>query len=201
MTNQSDGKSDDSVLPTDVAFGWGLGTLGIAALFNAVNVLALNYMTNVLGIGAAVAGLMIAASKIYDAVTDPLMGVISDRVSHRLGRRRPFLLIGGGCLAVGALVLFSIPAIVPPEAVTWYMGFALIFYATAYTVYNVPYMAMPAEMTDSYHERTRLISYRVQNVAVANITANAAGPAVIASFASAAMGHAFLGMILAVVVL
>lgn len=188
-------------LPFEIAFGWGFGTLGVASLYNATNILALNYMTNVMGIGAALAGTLIAGSKLYDAVTDPLLGAISDRTKHRLGRRRPFLVWGGMLLAISALLVFGLPNIENKTLAAWYMGFALVFYATAYSIYNVPYIAMVAEMTDDFHERTRLMSFRVQNVSVANLVANSLGPLIIAWFGSAATGHQGLAVLLAVVIL
>jgi GPH family glycoside/pentoside/hexuronide:cation symporter len=188
-------------LPFEIAFGWGFGTLGVASLYNATNILALNYMTNVMGIGAGLAGLLIAGSKLYDAVADPVLGAISDRTHHRHGRRRPFLLWGGLLLAVSALLVFGLPHFDDKTAAAWYMGFALVFYATAYSIYNVPYIAMVAEITDDFHERTRLMSFRVQNVSGANILANSIGPLIIAGLGSAALGHQGLAVLLAVVIL
>lgn len=188
-------------LPFEIAFGWGFGTLGVASLYNATNILALNYMTSVMGIGAALAGALIAGSKIYDAFADPILGAISDRTQHKLGRRRPFLLWGGGLLAVSALLIFGLPNFENKTLAAWYMGFALVFYATAYSIYNVPYIAMVAEMTDDFHERTRLMSFRVMNVSAANILANSIGPLIVAGLGSAATGHQGLAALLAVVIL
>jgi len=74
---------------------WGLGSLGVAIFFNTQTVLLTRYMTDELGIAAGVAGLLLLLSKLYDAVTDPLMGWITDRTKSKWGRRRPWLVIGG----------------------------------------------------------------------------------------------------------
>src|SRR3546814_13806888 len=86
--------------------GWGAGTLAVAALFNSVNVLLLRYLVDYVGIGAALAGSLMALSKLYDALIDPIVGSFSDRSTSRHGRRRPFVLAGGVLLAVSALILF-----------------------------------------------------------------------------------------------
>lgn len=190
-----------TALPFEIAFGWGFGTLGVAALYQGTNILVLNYMTNVMGIGAGIAGLLIAGSKLYDAFADPFFGAVSDNTKHRWGRRRPYLLIGGILLALGAVMLFGFPNIENPTVAIWYMAFALVFYATAYSVYNVPYIAMVAEITDDFNERTRLMSYRVQNVSIANILSNSLGPFIVAQFASPAAGHQALAGMLGVIVL
>lgn len=201
MSDQPKASGGREPLPFEIAFGWGFGTLGVASLYNATNILALNYMTNVMGIGAALAGALIAGSKLYDAVADPVLGAISDRTQHKHGRRRPFLLWGGVLLAVSALLVFGLPNIENKSMAAWYMGFALVFYATAYSIYNVPYIAMVAEMTDDFHERTRLMSFRVMNVSAANIVANSIGPLIVAGLGSAAAGHQGLAVLLAVIIL
>lgn len=163
--------------------------------------LVLAFMTNFVGIGAALAGLIIASSRIYDAVTDPLMGVISDRTSSRVGRRRPFLLLGGVLLALAMLAMFNVPDGLAENGRAIYMLGALVLFATAYTVFNVPYLAMPAEMTTSYHERSDLMSYRIYAVALSGLLASTVGPIVIAEFGGGAEGHSAMSFFLAPIIL
>ena len=118
-------------------------------------------MTNFLGIGAGAAATLLLVSKLYDMVTDPLMGVISDRTATRWGRRRPFLMLGGAISAIGLVLVFNPPDIANQAWLIAYVLGALLVTYTGYTVFNIPYMAMPAEMTRSYHERTTLMSHRV----------------------------------------
>ncbi|MFT7289353.1 MAG: Na+/melibiose symporter-like transporter, partial [Halieaceae bacterium] len=85
MLNTSTEVTDDLVAdtPNDVAtktvIGWGVGSLAIAILYNTTNMLMLRYLVDYVGIAAALASGLIAFSKVYDTLTDPLMGVISDR--------------------------------------------------------------------------------------------------------------------------
>ena len=121
----------------------------------------LNYMTDNLGIGIFLAGQIIFVARMYDLVTDPIMGLISDKTQSPLGRRRPYLLLGAITCFICFYLLFNAPQFDNTSATAFYVAFILILYSTAYTIFNVPHLAMPAEMTDDYHERTTLMSFRV----------------------------------------
>ncbi len=164
-----------------LCIGWGLGTLGIAIMFNSTNILILRFMTDQLGIAAAVGGLLIGASKVFDACMDPVIGGISDRTKTKIGRRRPFLL-GGGLLCGSVMVImFNVPQLDPTSS-TIYMGVALILFAGAYATFNVPYLAMPAEMTDDYHGRSYLMSFRVFGVSIGQSLGGWLGPTILAAY-------------------
>lgn len=187
-------------LPLLICLGWGAGTLAVASLFNAVNVLLLRYLVDFVGLGAAFAGAAIAVSKLYDAIIDPLVGAASDRSRSKAGRRRPFLLAGGFLLVIAALMLFNVPSGLGESATPIYVVVALLVYATAYAVFSVPYMAMPAEMTRDYHERSYLISFRVLAVALASLMAVFVGPVVIGALGGGQRGHTALSFLLSVVI-
>lgn len=174
--------SDERTLPLVVCMGWGVGSLGMAIMFGLINTFALSFMVNYLAIGGGVAGLVIMASKIYDGFTDPLMGVITDKTHTKMGRRRPYLLLGALLLAVSMVLMFNVPDFGTQSATITYMIVILLLYATAYTVFNVPYLAMPAEMTDGYQERAYLMSFRVYGIAAAGYVGLAAGPMIIDGF-------------------
>lgn len=189
-----------TALPLMVCLGWGAGTLAVAALFNAVNVLLLRYLVDFVGIGAGVAGALIGLSKLYDAFIDPAVGTLSDRSRSPAGRRRPFVLVGGMLLAVAAVMLFNVPGSMKGNDALWYVVVALLVYATAYATFSVPYMAMPAEMTRDYHERSRLISFRVYAVALASLLAVFIGPVVIGALGGGQAGHSALSGLLVTVI-
>jgi len=180
--------------------GWGTGSLAVAALFNSVNVLLLRYLVDYVGIGATLAGTLIGGSKLYDAIIDPVVGVASDRTRGKLGRRRPFLLVGGLMLAVAALLLFNVPGTLRGGGAAVYVTLALLFYATAYALFSVPYMAMPAEMTTDPTERSRLISFRIYAVAVASLISTFVGPVLIAWAGGGQPGHTAMSIFVAVVI-
>ncbi len=199
MVSQSPTTPPD-VLPLRTCVSWGLGTLTVAALFNSVNVLLLRYIVDYAGLGAVLAGSLIGLSKLYDAVIDPAVGSWSDRTRSSMGRRRPFILGGGLLLAVSALLLFNIPDGLSTTSKAAFIIFALLVYASGYAAFSVPYMAMPAEMTTSFHERSRLISFRVTGVAIASLIATFVGPVLIARSGGGQAGHTTLSIFLAVVI-
>jgi GPH family glycoside/pentoside/hexuronide:cation symporter len=186
---------------TDVAtrtvVGWGVGSLAVAILYNTTNMLMLRYLVDYVGVAAALASGLIAFSKIYDTVTDPLMGVISDRTRSSIGRRRPWLLVGAFLCAFALPLLFITPQLSSSLLVVW-VTFALLFYATAYTVFSVPYMAMPVEMTDDPHMRSVIFSWRVKFIAVAQVVAGGAAPVLIVYFGGGKDGHAGMSIVLGV---
>ena len=160
--------------------GWAVGTLGVSLQLNTFAIAALFFMVTVLKMEPVVAGALITGSKLYDAVTDPLMGVISDRTRSRWGRRRPYLLIGGVTCGATFALLFSIPPLQDTTTLYLYVGGALLLLSTAYTIFNVPYLAMPAEMVDDYHERSVMMSYRVFLISIGTFIGISVSPALVA---------------------
>jgi len=190
----------DQGLPKRLIIGWGLGTLPMAIYFNAFNILALRYLTDVVGLAAATAGLLISVSKIYDAVSDPIMGSISDRTRSRAGRRRPYLLLGGVLCGLSIYALFGLPLAVPSVNPVWLVGGMLILYATTYTIYNVPYMTMPAEVTTQSKDRSAMMSVRVMCIGAGGLVAGTLGPKIVSYAGGGADGHRFMGMVLGCVI-
>ncbi|MGA0085675.1 MAG: MFS transporter [Gammaproteobacteria bacterium] len=152
---------------------WATGAFGVSILMNGVSAFTLFYFTTVIGIAPAVAGFLIFVSRVFDAVTDPLSGWISDRTQSRWGRRRPYLFAGSFVSAIAFVMVFTVPFQGPFENYTsgtgllaaGYVLLALLIYTSGYSLFNVPYMAMPAEMTDGYHERSEIHGYRVMATA------------------------------------
>ncbi|MEO0996990.1 MAG: MFS transporter [Pseudomonadota bacterium] len=138
-----------------------MGSLGTAFMLNAITGFALYYMISVLKINPALAGTILFGAKIFDVVTDPIIGGWSDRVRSKSGRRRPFLLAGAFLCAFSFLMIFTTPLLESQSAIVIYIVAALLLYAVGYTVFNIPYMSMPAEMTDSYHERSAIHGFRM----------------------------------------
>lgn len=163
-------------LPSSLKASWGAGALGVAVLMNGIGTLALFYMSSVLGLDAALAGTIIFASKLFDVVTDPLVGAWSDRTRSPHGRRRPFLFSGAVVSALSFLMLFAVPDLQSSFAVACWVLVALMSYTLGYSLFNVPYVAMPAEMTDSYHERSSIHAWRMVFVAVGGFIASSAFP-------------------------
>jgi GPH family glycoside/pentoside/hexuronide:cation symporter len=114
-----------------------------------------------LGMNPALVGLLAALPRLSDALTDPLMGYISDQTRSRWGRRRPYIFVGAIAVAAIYVALWQLPAGKGESFYFWYfLGGSIVFYL-AYTVYATPWVALGYELTPDYHERTRLMG--VQN--------------------------------------
>ena len=177
-TLNPDGTSDPR-LPLSTCLGFGVGTVGVSVMLNAVTTYFPAFMSTVMGKDAAVAGYLLMLSKLYDAVADVVIGSMSDRTRSRWGRRRPYLLVGALISAISYLMIFSPPTL-SEGMVPIYMFVALVIYSTGYSLFNVPYMAMPAEMTDDPHQRSKLMSFRVVNGALGNLVGGWATASLIA---------------------
>jgi GPH family glycoside/pentoside/hexuronide:cation symporter len=174
--------------------GWGIGTLGAALLLNGFSFMALFYLTTEIGIGAALAGTLLAIAKLWDVVANPTLGWLSDRTDTRWGRRRPYLLVGGLVSGLSFAFLFSL-ADTPFKDSLPVVFLALVLVGTGYTLFNVPYMAMPAEMISDYHERSKLTAYRVFFVAIGTVIGGAAAKKLVESFGGGTEGFADYGML------
>lgn len=181
-------------LPTRLCIGFGIGSLGIAILLNTVTTFFPALMTTVLGQSAGLAGLLLTVSKLYDAVADIAIGMVSDRTRSRWGRRRPYLLVGALISGVSFLLIFMPPKLEGAGLIIW-MGMALVVYSTGYSLFSVPYVAMAGEMTDGYHERTRLFSFRAFFITFGQIISSAGTAALISWAGGGGAGYAIMGAV------
>ncbi len=164
----NDTKSGERIRFSQLA-AYGAGGIIPIALFNIAGILV-GLMGNIsLGISAFWLGVILIIPRLWDAVSDPLIGHLSDNTRTRWGRRRPFLLIGGILVAFTFVIMWWIPK---GELVrTWfpaeigfqafqlvYILFSLLLFYTACTIFEIPHGALGMEMTTDYHERTRLFS-------------------------------------------
>lgn len=188
-------------LPLILCIGWGVGTFGISVMFNSVNLLLQRYATDFLGIAAGTYGVIYFLTKIYDAVTDPLMGMISDRTKSRAGRRRPYLLLGGLICAIAFISLFHAPSVEETPYAVVFFALLLILYSTGYTIFNVPYLAMPAEMTTHYYERSRLISFRVYAIGFGSVAGLSFAPMLVTLWGGGRVGHTALSWVFGALIL
>ena len=164
-------------LPRSVRVGYGSGSVATGAFGTVPGLMLLPYLTDSLGIAALAAGFIVFAPKAWDVVLNPVAGRISDRTVDPRGPRRPWLLRAGIVLALGFALLFAAPDMGKVAEAGWVLVLFLGC-ATAYAFFQVPYVAMPAEITDSYDERTRLMTWRVAILAFTIMLAGASAPAI-----------------------
>jgi len=181
----------DARLPRTLAVGWAIGTIGPTTLLYIVNYSLMYFMTDLLGVTAAAAGLLIFSTRLFDLAFDLLVGVLSDRTISRWGRRRPWMFAGAILTAAGCALLFNSPAALAgnlPGALGW-IGLCLVLYFAGYSMFNVPYLAMPAEMTTNYRERTRLMSLRVVFVSLSGFVGISGANALLAYYGRTMSGY------------
>ncbi|MCE7967294.1 MAG: MFS transporter [Leptolyngbya sp. PLA3] len=145
-------------IPWIQMLAYGLGGFVPIALFNSVGQLS-GLIVNVgLGVSAILVGVAQMVPRLWDAITDPIMGHISDNTRTRFGRRRPYILFGGFLVAATFVAMWAVPREWAAGPQFWYfLVMSLLFY-TAVTVFEIPHGALGMEMTADYHERTRLFS-------------------------------------------
>lgn len=158
-------------LPVGLKLGWATGAMGVAILMNGIAGVILVFASSILKIDPWLAGTIIFVSKLVDVVTDPVVGMWSDRHRGPKGRRRPFMLWGSILAAISFAVIFATPVFENQYLTAAYLFLALCLYAFAYTLFNIPYLSMPAEMTDDYHERSSIHGYRMIFISIGSLVA------------------------------
>ena len=163
-------------LPRSVRVGYGTGSVATGAFGTVPGLMLLPFLTDELGIAALAAGFIVFVPKAWDVLLNPVAGRISDRSTDTRGPRRPWLLRAGLSLAACFALLFAGPSTGSAALDAGWVLLAFLACATAYAFFQVPYVAMPAEITDSYDERTRLMSWRVAILAFTIMLAGATAP-------------------------
>lgn len=160
--------------------GYGVGQIGGQILRDTPSLILPIYMTTVLGMEPALAGLSIMIAKFWVVAADPLSGILSDRTQTRWGRRRPFILAGGLVAALSFILMFLAPVFERQLALFTYMTVIYLVLNTGYSMFSVPYLTMASEMSDDPQERTKLLSFRSACLAIGLIMGGALAPRLVA---------------------
>ncbi|QTE22400.1 MFS transporter [Polaribacter cellanae] len=159
----------DSKIPFLQLAAYGFGGIIPIALFNIAGQL-MGLIGNIsMGLSALWLGVILIIPRLWDAISDPIVGHFSDNIRTPWGRRRPFLLIGGIAVAISFVLMWWIPDgklvhewFSTEESFQWfqlgYILFWLLIFFTACTIFEIPHGALGMEMSTDYHERTRLFS-------------------------------------------
>lgn len=143
-------------IPIPQRLAYGLGGLVNNLMSAAVGMMAI-VLNLGLGMNPAVVGTLMALPRLTDALTDPLMGFISDRTRSRWGRRRPYIFVGAILAGILFAVMWQLPSGHSQTFYFWYFLIGSFLFYLAYTVYATPWVALGYEMTPDYNERTRLM--------------------------------------------
>ncbi len=184
-----------------IRYAFTLASLTHAAGQNVVTLLAFRYFTDNLAMAAATVGLLFAVVKIYDGILDPMLGAISDQTRTVLGRRLPYLLAGSVLMPVAIVLLFSTPITLSGTGLLVAIALIMIVHATAYTALTIPGMAMVVEVTDDFHERSTLMSYRVIGSTIGTLAGSTLPAWLLAHWGSSRTGHIEVSWVVAGIVL
>ena len=152
--------NNKQIVPIGTSIVYGLPGIGAGYMYLLVNLYIMKFSTDVLLIAPAVMGVIFSISRIWDAVSDPVAGYLSDRTTFKFGRRRTWILVSFVPISLGFLAVFSPPASIEGQALDTWMMFAILGFYSAMTLFLVPHMALGAEISDDYHERTKLFGVR-----------------------------------------
>ena len=162
-----------------IKFAYALPAFALAIIGIPVYVYIPKFYTDVVGIDIALAGFMLFGVRIFDALTDPVMGSLSDRTRSRFGRRRPYIMVGSFFIAVALLFLFNPPVTTLLWSNVWF-AFWIYSLFLFWTLVTVPYESLGPEITYDYDKRTALFAWR-DGFLIAGTLVAAASPALVQS--------------------
>ncbi|MEV4123097.1 MFS transporter [Micromonospora sp. NPDC049645] len=187
----------DATLPRGPLAGFAAGSLGMGVWVTVPGLLLLYFLTDVLAVGPWLAGLTLLLPKIADVLLHPWVGHRADVEQTRRGDRRRLLLLG--CvLPVAFAALFAVPGgLTSAPAATWV---AVFFIAgnLLFAAYQVPYLATPADLRIGYHERTRLMAFRMVVLTLGILVSGLLAPLLTGGDAATRSGYQRMGVVLAV---
>jgi Na+/melibiose symporter-like transporter len=188
-----------SGLPLRTTLAYGAGNFAFAMLGLVVAVNLQFFYTDYVGLGAGLVAWSLLFARVFDSFADPVMAYVSDRTRFALGRRRPYILGSAIPLGVSFYFLFTPPAAEDPVAA---QGALLLYMVALYTLTYViwtigaiPYYGLGAELTDDYHERTRVIAVR-EAFSLAGLLVATLLPAYLIDLYGGRAGYSFMGAIL-----
>jgi GPH family glycoside/pentoside/hexuronide:cation symporter len=141
-------------VPLSRHLNYSLGMLAPSALIVFSRSFLLFFYSQVVGLDPWLAGIALTIGRVWDAVSDPLMGSISDRTRSRWGRRRPYILLGAVPLALTYVAMWVPPLGWSQMELFVYLTVTDIAFNTLITVVTIPYASLGAELSSDYHERT-----------------------------------------------
>ena len=173
---------------------YGVGDVGNAVVNSAVQFFLLAFYTDGAFIAAGLASTALLVGKIWDAVNDPLFGWLSDRTTSRFGKRRVYMIFGALPLAISIMLLWFVPHGLSDVATFAWIAFTFMLFDTMWTLTNVPYYALTAELTEDYDERASLTAFRMVLGVPAYLVGAALTPALVGLFATKRMGYGAVGV-------
>ena len=156
--------------------GWGLADMGIVVFVIVKQLLVLSFLTNYLNVPVGIAGLLTTSVLIFDIITDPIVGYLSDRTHSRWGRRVPWMAIGALILSGGIIGLFGVPQSLSLLGTLIWVGGFFAFATVGFTMVAIPYGATAGEMTQDPKDRSTMMGFRMAFASVGILLGGAVIP-------------------------
>lgn len=190
---QADSHNTATAIRLGTRLAYGSATLGTGSFLVVPQLFLLFFMTEHLGIAAFWASFTLLLPKLWEFVTDPYIGLRSDRLQSRWGRRHPFMLAGALLLSLGIALVFNVPDLPSPTARWIYVTGMFILATTGYALFSVPYTALLGEMTEHAHERTKFVALRMGFLGVSLLLAAVGWPEVLKALGGDKSAYAVVG--------
>ncbi len=187
-------------LPIGIKLSYGIGDIANNLFIVTTGMYLLFFLTNVLGVNPALAGTMLLFPKLWDVISDPIMGAISDFTSSRFGRRRVYLLYGAVPFGLCFFVLFLAPGFQTEFANALQISLLFALACTAFTIVNVPYASMVPEMSNDYNERMSITSFRMSFASLGALLAGGLTMVLVKAGGGGAAGFRAMGGIFGVAI-
>ncbi len=173
------GQQKNHRLPIWVKLLYGSGDWGIASIGMMRSIFLAIYLTDVVGLEPRLASFGALFGIVWDAINDPIIGTLSDRINTRWGRRRPFLLWFAVPFGLSFIILWSAPEWESQVALLAYVTLSFMISDTLTTLVSVPFLSLTPELTPDYDERTSLTSFRSVFQLVGALTVVVAAPSIV----------------------
>ena len=135
---------------------YNIPTIGVGFMFFLVSLYLMKFATDILLISPVMMGFIFGLSRIWDAITDPLAGYLSDRTNFSMGRRRPWMIVSAPFICFSFLMIWYQPVELSVEFASLWIAVAVLLFYSAMTAFNVPHHSLGAELSPNYHERTKV---------------------------------------------
>ncbi|MEV6443667.1 MFS transporter [Amycolatopsis sp. NPDC051716] len=181
-------------------FRYSLGSFVTGSFGTVPGLVLVKYLTDTMAVPAGWAAAIVFVPKAWDVLFNPIAGRMSDADLLKTGSRRRFLLIGGIGVAILFAAMFAHPGFGGPLPDALYVAITFALCATAYALFQVPFNALPAELTESATERTKLTSVRIGVLAVTILICGGGAPAITAGIDGVA-GYRIMALVIGLIVL
>jgi len=180
-------------MPLLAKLAYGVGEVARASILNIRAFFLLYFLTDVAGLNAGLAGVILLLGRLWDSVNDPLVGWMSDRTQSRWGRRYPWMLWGAVPLGLFCWLQWVVPS-TGTTGLFWYYVVISLLFDTALTAVSVPHSTLAAELTEDYHDRTHLISIQMAFSVIAGISILIIAQVIFGAIASPTLRYSILGL-------